>query len=47
MPISNIVIEQRGAEKLRVQYFEKARFELHGDAIQLGAIGSELAALQH
>jgi beta-lactamase class A len=47
LPISNIVVEQRGSEKLRVQYFEKARFELHGDSVQLGRIGSELAALQH
>jgi len=47
MPISNVVVEKHGGEKLRVQYFEKARFELHGDSVQLGLIGSELAGLPH
>ncbi len=44
MPISNIEIERHDGLTLRVQYFERARFELHGDTIQLGLIGSELLA---
>lgn len=46
LPISNIVIETHDGRQYRVQYFQRARFELHGDGIQLGLIGSELYALK-
>ncbi len=45
-PLSNIVIEQHTTGPTRVQYFERARFELHGNTVWLGLIGSELTALQ-
>ncbi|HMA33865.1 MAG TPA: serine hydrolase [Chloroflexia bacterium] len=42
LPISNLGIEQVGGQSFRVQYFERARFELHGTQIQLGLVGKEL-----
>ncbi len=46
LPLSNIVVEQQDGQPVRVQYFERARFELHGDRITLGRLGAELQALQ-
>ncbi len=46
-PLSNIVVEQRAEGPTRVQYFERARFELHGDTVWLGLIGQDLANLSH
>ena len=45
-PLSNIVIESRPEGPTRVQYFERARFELHDNTVWLGLIGQDLAALQ-
>ena len=47
LPISNIVVEQHDGQTVRVQYFERARFELLNGKVQLGTIGSELYARQH
>ena len=46
-PLSNIVIEPRPEGPTRVQYFERARFELHGNSVWLGLIGQDLANLAH
>jgi beta-lactamase class A len=44
LPISPVVVEDHNGEPLRVQYFERARFELHGSTVSLGLVGSELYA---
>jgi len=44
LPISPVVIEDHNGQQLRVQYFERARFELHGNTVSLGLVGSELYA---
>jgi beta-lactamase class A len=44
LPISPVVVENHNGQQLRVQYFERARFELHGNTVSLGLVGSELYA---
>ena len=46
LPISPVVIEDHNGQQLSVQYFERARFELHGTTVSLGLVGSELYAQQ-
>jgi beta-lactamase class A len=46
LPISPVVVEDHNGQQLRVQYFERARFELHGDTVSLGLVGSEVYALR-
>jgi beta-lactamase class A len=46
LPISPVVVEDHNGQQLRVQYFERSRFELHGNTVSLGLVGSELYAQQ-
>ncbi len=46
LPISPVVVEDHNGQQLRVQYFERARFELHGNTVNLGLVGSEVYALR-
>lgn len=39
LPISGMGLDEGGR---KVQYFERARFELHGDTVVLGRVGAEL-----
>jgi hypothetical protein len=42
-----VVIEQRADGPRRVQYFERARFELQPDGVWIGLVGLDLYKLQH
>jgi N-acetyl-anhydromuramyl-L-alanine amidase AmpD len=40
------ITDERTEHGITVQYFERARFELHGDTVLLGRVGSELLGLR-
>jgi hypothetical protein len=40
------ITDERTEHGITVQYFERARFELHGDTVLLGRVGSELLGMR-